>query len=156
MNEPWVIVNRLPYEEPYHTHLEVFASNGTFAGGLDIYCAVEEVAEIGAALLKFPSAVPDEYEYRYGSPDPTARMYRHFMLRAYTVDHAGHCALQFVMDRNTEPPDDGRCVFSMRVDSAQLARLGRLFQRLAERPSTAFRWTLANAEFAEGSLRSSA
>ncbi len=148
--KPWILVNRFPYEEPYHTELQVQASNGRYTGDINFYCAVDDLQEIGQSLIEFPSKVPDEYRYEYGSDDPTKRWYSHFMLRAYTTDAVGHCALQLVMNLNRAEPDEGSCSFSIKVEeAAQICRLGRLFQRLREKPATSFRWTLASEEFVD-------
>ncbi len=146
---PRITVHRLPYEEPYHTQLEIEASNGVFAGAIDLYCAVDDIRDVGRALSAFPSRVPDEYRFTYGSDDPARRFYRLFVLRAYTTDSVGHCALQVIMDRNTEEPDEGRCCFSIGAEPAQIGRLGRLFMRLHEKPSTWFRWALVDDEFVD-------
>jgi hypothetical protein len=151
MNEaPWIAVNRFPYEEPYHTHLDIQASNGAYAGAIDFYCGVDEIREIGEALSTFPSHVPDEYRFSVGSDEAKDRWAYHFVLRAYTWDAVGHCALQFVMNLNRTEPYEGLCSFSIPAEPAQIARLGRLFVRLHERPSTSFRWTLDDEEFIEG------
>ena len=109
--EPFLVVRRHPYEEPYHTQIEFLASNGVFACATDIYCSVDEIARIGRALHTFPSRIGDEYKYEYGSSE-LSNFYRHFILRAYTTDRAGHCALQLKMNLNQAAPDEGICQFS--------------------------------------------
>jgi hypothetical protein len=54
-HEPWIRVERAPYEEPYHTHISISVSNGTFSGRTDLYCGVEELMDIGRALAQFPT-----------------------------------------------------------------------------------------------------
>jgi hypothetical protein len=145
----WIAVKRFPYEEPYHTHLDIEASNGAYAGAIDFSCGVDEIREVGEALGAFPSKVPDEYRFSYGSDDPEDRQDWHFVLRAYTTDAIGHCALQFVMNLNQTEPHEGLCSFSIPAEPVQIARLGRLFLRLHERASTRFRWTPEDEEFAD-------
>jgi hypothetical protein len=142
-----VIVKRFPYEEPHLTQLEIAASNGLFSGTLDLYCGVDDLQKIGAALVAFPSRVPDEYRFEYGSEDPARRSYRHFILRAYTIGLRGQCALQFAMNLNREAPDEGSCRFSLQAEPAQLARLGGLFLRLEAHPHGMFRWTPTDDDF---------
>lgn len=115
---PRIIVKRFPYEEPYHTQVEFGAWNGFYGGSLDIYCAVDDLREIGMALAAFPSKVPDEYSFEYGSEDPAKRCYRYLKFRAYTFGGRGHCALQFSMNLNAEEPDEGSCRFSIRAEPA--------------------------------------
>jgi hypothetical protein len=138
---PMLIVRRHPYEEPYNTHLEFLASNGVFTGGTDIYCAVCDVAEIGSALGAFPANVGDEYKYEYGSPDPRANWARYFVLRASTIDRAGHCALQFTFNLNRPEPDEGACRFSIRAEAAAINRLGKLFEEFAKLRHVELRWS---------------
>ena len=61
--ESGIRVVRTPYEEPYHTQITITASNGLFTGETDLYCGVDELIEIGQALARFPTKVPDEYEF---------------------------------------------------------------------------------------------
>jgi hypothetical protein len=150
---PWIAVKRCPYEEPHHTQIEVGAWNGAFGGAVDIYCSVRTIGEIGRGLLGFPSKVPDEYEFVYGSDDPSARVYRYFRMRAYTTDSAGHCAIQFVMDLNTKAPDEGRCCFSIVAEPARINLLGDFFCRLEGDERSRFRWTAGADEFFPGQSR---
>jgi len=80
--ESGIRVVRTPYEEPYHTQITITASNGSFTGETDLYCGVDELIEIGQALARFPTKVPDEYEFIYGSANPADRFYRFFRFRA--------------------------------------------------------------------------
>jgi hypothetical protein len=140
--EPIIIVRRFPYEEPYHTHLEFVVSNGTFGGSTDIYCGVQDIQEIGEALQKFPARIGDEYCYKYGSEDPEVSFYRYFVLRAYTIDSVGHCAIQLLINLNTKEPDEGKCQFSIRAEAASVNRLGKLFEDFSKLEHLEFRWSL--------------
>jgi hypothetical protein len=145
---PCIVVQRFPYEEPYHAQLSIAASNGRYSGIIEIYCAVGQLRDIGIALTKFPAKIPDEYLFEYGSEDPKERWAYHLKLRASTVGSRGLSAIQFTMNLNREPPDEGRCCFSITpVEPAQIARLGRLFVRLEAHASGSFRWTLKDDEF---------
>jgi hypothetical protein len=70
-SRPWVLVRRFPCEEPHPTQLSISAWNGVYGGSIEIYCAVDTLQAIGAALAIFPAKVPDEYVFEYGSEDPT-------------------------------------------------------------------------------------
>ena len=121
MNRPYLLVRRYPYEEPFHTHLGFSASNGFFSGATDIYCNVDDVKEIGEQLKGFPARIGDEFRYEYGSEDPS-RSYRYFFLRAYTIDNAGHSALQLKINANASEPHDGSCTFSIEAEPAAINR----------------------------------
>jgi hypothetical protein len=146
--EASVRVVRAPYEEPYHTHITISATNGAFSGETDFYCAVDDLLEIGEALAQFPTKIPDSYEFVNGSADRSRRMYRFLRMRVATFATAGHCALHFEMDLNEDEPNEGRAAFSLAVDPWALSELGRLFKRLHGDPSGEFRWTPTHGEVA--------
>jgi hypothetical protein len=139
--QPSVHVVRTPYEEPYHAHVTISASNGAFCGETDFYCNVDDLLEIGRALSQFPAKIPDSYEFVYGSANRADRLYRLLRMRVSTLDMAGHCALHFEIDLNEDEPNEGRAAFSLAVDPWALGELGRLFQKLHGEPSGEFRWT---------------
>lgn len=131
MKPPWIKVRRFPYEEPYHTEILFWVSNGLFMGGTELYCAVDTLQKIGTALKVFPRSVPDEYNFEYGGKRREgSRSHRYFLLRAYTVNRAGASAIQVIIDLNNETPYDGYCEFSFDVEPLHLNRLGHLFSKL--------------------------
>ena len=150
--KPLIVVRRHPYEEPYHIHLEFVVSNGNFGGSTDIYCGVEEIKELGKALQKFPATVGDDYRYEYGSEKPEDRFYRYFLLRAYTTDSVGHCAVQFIINQNSGEPDEGVCRFSIKAEPASINHLGVLFEKFSELRHLEFRWSPDDGEISNGSL----
>jgi hypothetical protein len=143
---PYIIVRRHPYEEPDHTQLEFSISNGLFSGRTDIYLAAEDIAEIGKALKQFPSGVPDKYIYEHGSENPADNIYRYFLLRAYTTNNTGDCALQFAINQNAKEPNEGTCRFSIRAEPAAINRLGELLERFSKCEHTFLKWTLKDGE----------
>ena len=132
MRSPKLIVRRYPFEEPYHAHLEFEVDNGLFVGQTDFYCNTRQIADIGNGLIKFPQSIGDEYIFQNGSEDPKDNCYRFFLMRAYTIDLLGHCALQFAMNANLQEPADGTCKFSIPADPAALNRLGESFREFAK------------------------
>jgi hypothetical protein len=139
--KPLLVIRRLPYEEPYHTQLEFVVRNTLFSAQVDIYCGVPEIAEMGRALQAFPTKIGGSYTYEYGSADPAAKFYRHFKLRAYTVDNVGHCALQFTVNLNTPEPSEGSSQFSIEASPAEINRLGELLVNFAQLKHLELRWT---------------
>ena len=150
--EPLIVVKRHPYEEPHHIHLEFVVSNGGFSGNTDIYCNVEDLKEIGQALQRFPATVGDDYRYEYGSEKPEDRFYRYFLLRAYTTDSVGHCAVQFIINQNSGEPDEGVCRFSIKAEPASINHLGALFERFSELRHLEFTWSPDNIEMTNDCL----
>ena len=149
METPYIHIRRIPYEEPYHTQLEFRASNGTFAGVVDFYCNLDDLAEMATALKAFPAQSVDQYTYEYGSNEPGDRMYRYFRLRFYTTDHAGHCAVQFSVDLRNNAPEEGVCVFSFRVEPAAIHRLGQLLENFHKLQHLELRWSRAGGALFE-------
>lgn len=149
MINPRVILRRHPYEEPYHLHLEWQVTNGDFAACIDTYANADDLIAIGQGLLNFPSRVPDEFSYEYGSENPQARFYRYFLMRAYTVGNRGHCGLQFVLNLNQAEPEEGKCTFSIQTEPASLNRLGELFLRFRELGHLELRWGSEEASLNE-------
>ena len=141
MKPPWIVVRREPCEEPSHTHIFIWVSNGLFMGGTDFYCPVDDLNVIGEVLKVFPRSIPDEYHYEYGGDRRNGqRSYRYLLLRAFTKNRAGACAIQVIINLNKEAPLDGYCEFSLYVEAAQLNRLGRRFYRLHELERGEIHW----------------
>lgn len=147
--KPLVIVRRYEYEEPYHTQLEFEITNGQFSGRTDLYCGVQEIKAIGEGLARFPSCIDDEFRYVHGSENPEDRCYRFFLLRAYITDLAGHCALQFKVNNNTNEPLEGMCAFSIPADAAAINRLGVMLTKFAELKHLELHWSLGEEELFE-------
>ncbi len=136
-----LLIRRLPYEEPHHTQLEFTVSNGVLAAKIDIYCGVQEIAELGRALTNFPKLIGDEYVYEYGSEKPEEKFYRHFKLKAYTVGNVGNCAIQFTVNLNQPEPEEGICKFSLTVLPAEINRLGELLLVFSKLEHLELQWS---------------
>jgi hypothetical protein len=147
--KPLIKIRRYPYEEPYHIHLEFTVSNGSFCGGTDFYCNAEDLSKIGIALQSFPRGVGDEYRYECGSEKPEDRCYRYFLMRAYTTDLVGHCAIQFVINNNSAEPSEGACRFSIKAEAASINRLGTLFEKFSELKHLELSWSPTEEELFE-------
>lgn len=133
-----IIVRRYEYEEPQNTQLEFIISNGQFSSTVDFYCEVKDIKEIGKALISFPTRIDDEYCYSYGSKD---NYYRFFLIRAYTTDGVGHCAIQFKINLNEEEPLEGESLFSLRAEAAAINKLGKLFIEFSKLEHKEFHWS---------------
>lgn len=146
MKPPFIIISRHPYEEPYALNLVISASNGMMRGTLGYYCDAEDLGKVGQELSVFPRGQEDSYLYELGSPRPEERFAFHLALRVWTLDSAGHCALQIVMNNNQPPPADVSCTFSFRVEPAAINRLGRLLTRFGELRHAELRWSDTDGE----------
>lgn len=128
------------------TRLEFHVSNGSFAGKTDIYCGAEDIKEIGENLLNFPRKVGDEYCFEYGSEMPEDNFYRFFLMRVYTFNAQGHCALQFKINLNEEEPLEGQSTFSIQAESQAISRLGNIFLKFSELKHKEFHWAYNHDE----------
>ncbi len=142
-----IIIRRYPYEEPYHIHIEITASNGNFTASTDIYCNVEDLRVIGESLISFPQKIGDIYVYEYGSEDPTERWYRYFSLKAYTIDQSGHSALQIKINKNEKEPNEGIATFSIKSDPSEINILGKLFVEFSNLKHLELHWGIDNCLF---------
>ena len=104
---------------------------------------------MGSDLQNFPANVGDEYRYELGSEDPAQRCSEYFLLRAYTTDAAGHCALQLRMNGNSSPPNEGVCEFSIRAEAAAVNRLGALLEQFSRLRHRELHWRLDDSELFE-------
>lgn len=138
---PQIIVKRYPYEEPYHIQLDFFVSNGRFNGNTDFYCNTEDLITIGQALLNFPLKIDDEFRYDPGSENPRDKCYDCFLLRVYTLDSVGHCAIQFAININGNELNKSACRFSIAADAASINRLGVLFEKFSRLEDLEFKWS---------------
>ncbi|WP_397383879.1 hypothetical protein [Prosthecobacter sp.] len=125
-------IQRFPYEEPYHVQLNLSAENGRFSGGLDFYTGVQCLKQFAADLQNFPKHIGDEAEFKYGSPRKEDRMYRHLVIRAYTIGGVGRCAIQFTFNNHEDEPDEGCASFSILADAVAINRLGKLLEKFSE------------------------
>lgn len=146
ISDPFVILRRYPYEEPYLIHVGFFVSNGLFMGSTEIYFNVEDIAAMGDALKSFPKSVGDEYRYICGSEKPKAHESDYFMLRAYTTNAKGDCALQFAFDWNAQEPHEGSARFSIKAEAASIDRLADLLKKFSRLDHLQLRWTTTDGE----------
>jgi hypothetical protein len=134
-----IAIRRHPYEEPELTRLEWFITNGIFTGSIDIFCSPDEIRKIGEALNRFPEGSGGQYLYEYDSEDPNAN--RYFVLRAYTTNKPGQCALQFILDNYRDEPGEGKCQFSIRADADSIQGFGEMLVRFADLQHFQLVWT---------------
>lgn len=139
-------IQRFPYEEPYHVQLDIAAENGRFSGRLDFYTGVQELKKLAADLQSFPKCFGDEVKFIYGSPHKDDRVYRHLVIRAYTIDGVGHCAIQFIFNNREEEPDEGTASFSIRADAGAINRLGKLLEKFSELKHLELYWSQLEGE----------
>jgi len=141
MPQSSITLRRIPDEEPYQVRLKFAATNGNFSGFLEYYCNTDDLHKIGFNLSSFPKQIGDEFRYEIGSPKPESRWAYHFVLRAYTLNSRGNCAIEVIINNNQEKPDASSCDFSIPIEPAAINRLELLFTRFAKLEHRKFVWT---------------
>ena len=152
MTSPYIIIRRYPYEEPYATELSICVSNGYFGGEMRIFVNVEDIAKIGQELKKFPEfplKQDDEYRYEVGSQNLEEKCSYYFLLRAYTINSVGNCAIQIAMNLNGKEPYEGLCKFSIQTDPINVNRLGELLEDFSKLQHRELRWAIGEGELYE-------
>ena len=119
-------------------HVEVHASNGSFAAKVDFYTYADYIRDFGEKLKDFPRAITDEASWEEGSRDPGA--YNYFLLRAYVIDGVGHTALEFSCENRSTYPHEASAHFSIPCEASGLNRLGERLVAWADTRPDEIRW----------------
>src|SRR6185369_15402945 len=100
----YIRITRMPYEEPYHTHLVMEASNGRQRWEFEYYASVKSLIEWATRLEVFPRHKTDVYLFELGSERPEDRSAYYFRFRVFTTDSRGHCAIHLRFNNNEDLP----------------------------------------------------
>lgn len=154
MEQPFLIIRRHPYEEPYLVELEFIISNGFFSSSIDdIYCTVEDIDQMGKTLKEFPKKVPDEYRYEYEIGKPEDDYYRYFSLKISTRNSVGDSFLQFQINIDPEEPGwalyGGMCKLYFPAEAAGINHLGRMLEQFRKLEYLELRWNAVNGKLYE-------
>src|SRR5690349_2999981 len=95
---------RRPYEEPYHLHLFLTATNGRQTGKIDFYVGKNTLTDWANGLEVFPQHLNHVFLWEYGSETPEDKWAYYLRFRAFVVDAAGHCALHLRFNNNAPLP----------------------------------------------------
>ncbi len=117
-----LLLKALPYDDDA-LHVELYASNASFAAAQDFYCYPEDVRAFGERLSELPAHGQEEVVWEIGAP--SAEWAYHVKLRVYLVDALGHSALEIFVDNHFISPARGVAAFSIPSEPASLNRLGR-------------------------------
>jgi hypothetical protein len=147
--KPFIRIARIPYEEPYHVHLVLEASNGKSLGALEYYDSANVFKNWADALENFPRHSRDVFLHELGSERPEDRVAHYFRFRAFTTDRLGHCAIQLRMSNNSELPYRSVSEFCIRAEAADINRLGALCRKFAMLEHEVLCWRLTEGELYE-------
>jgi hypothetical protein len=132
---------RMPYDDGV-LRLVITATNGRFAGELEVYTNPEKLGEFSRRLNAFPSAPDDEARLELGSRDGNWAYY--LLLRAFLVDRAGHAMLEFASDNREPSPYHAEANFFMPCEVAGIRRLGHRLGAWLDDPGELLSWTTAD------------
>jgi hypothetical protein len=139
-------ITRFPYEEPQHLNLWITASNGKVNGRLEYYCNADDLNDLGNKLLGFLGKQDETIVYELGSEKPKDRFAFFFSLKIAPLDLAGHSVIHLRMNNNRPPPDTEACEFCIRVDVADVNRLGRLLVAFGKLEHRVLDWSLKDGK----------
>ena len=150
MNGPGIRITRYPYEEPYHLHLHIQASNGRVQGCLEFYCNADDLKTFGKQLVDFTGSRSRAIVYELGSEKPSDRFAFFLSLRVRPLDSSGHCAVQIHLNNNEEPPSRELMEFSIRANVADLNRLGNLLMGFGRLQHRVLEWDVHDGRLIDG------
>jgi hypothetical protein len=128
----YIRITRYPYEEPYHVHLVLEASNGKQKWELEIYDNAESLCVLAERLEIFPRHKDDVFLWELGSEHEEDRWSYYFRFRVFLTDATGHCAIQIRFNNNRPLPHREMVEFCINAEAGQINRLGKLCRRFAE------------------------
>lgn len=128
---PSITIIREPYEEPYHLHLVLEASNGRLRGRLEFYHNTDGLIQLANMLEVFPRHASDVHLFELGSERSEDSFAYYFRFRLFVTDGSGHCAIQLRMNNNRALPELELSEFCIPAVSSELIRLGKLLRRFA-------------------------
>ena len=131
LREVWI-------DEPYFWNLELRASSGYMATGLELFnCHPGVFSAFAEQLLAFGGRVEDEAVLGLGED---AKSTSELILRAYLHDRVGHAALQVFTDNKMAAPDNEAAQFTIRCEVAALNRLGAALLTWIQQPEEDLCW----------------
>lgn len=136
-----ITIIRYPYEEPYHIHLVIIATNGPLQGRLEFYTDPSEILALADIFAVFPRHAEDVYLWELGSERREDRFAFYLRIRLFTVDSAGHCAIQLRFNNNKDLPQCEISEFCITSEPSDLNRLGLLLREFAKLDQEVLHWT---------------
>jgi len=124
-------VRRLPANEGRVVRMRMEASDGAYAGVVEIWCPAERVAVLGRGLADFPGKGAEAFEFQHEEKMETQTL----TVRAIS-GRAGRTALELKLAAG-----DAQCRLLHGVEVAAINRLGYLLADLSIGANGGFRWT---------------
>lgn len=128
---PKLLVRRTSAVSANGAVLKVVVSDEAYRGAVEVWFPSDVVRGLGEALMNFPSAIHDKYNFHVGEE----QAWESVSLTA-SAPHANRCQLDVrVGDSRAE------CSITFMVEAAALNRLGVAFFRLIGSGEEGFLWT---------------
>lgn len=138
---PYLKFARRRYEEPYHLHLFLAASNGRQVSAIDFYIGRDTLTEWAEGIEVFPRHRDHVYLWECGSERPEDRCAYYVRLRVFAVDAVGHCAVHLRLNNNAAFPEREISEFCILAEAAAINRLGGLFREFSRLEHEVLLWT---------------
>jgi len=146
MNSAETKITRYPYEEPCLLNLWIEASNGITSGRLEYYINTEDLGKLGNKLLDYLGEQGQSVVYELGSEDPKKRFACFLSMKVMPLDVAGHSVIWFRFNNNRLPPWKEAAEFCIRVDVADVNRLGSLLVGFGELDHHILYWSVKDGK----------
>lgn len=146
---PGIRIKRIPYEEPYHLHLVMRASNGRQRAEITFYVNAKDLTQWADHLEVFPRHGTDVFLWEAGSERPEDSFAHYIRLRAFIHDSSGHCAIHLRFNNNQDLPDREIAEFCIRAEASQINYLGRLCRGFAELKHEVLDWKIEGGQLYE-------
>ena len=143
----FIRITRLPYEEPYHVHLTVVASNGRQLGEIEVYSNAEGLAALASKVRGFPKDKGETVSWELGSERPEDHFAFYFRLRVFQVAASGRFGIELRLCNHREPPDRALVEFSIEALPSDLDRLADLLERFSRGGLRVLEWNVDDDEF---------
>src|SRR5260221_13241169 len=114
---PQLNFTRRPYEEPYHLHLFLAASNGRQVSEIDFYIGRDTLRDWAEGLEAFPRHRDHVYLWEHGSERPEDKCAVYVRFRFFAVDAAGHCAVHLRLNNNEALPEREISQFCIKAEA---------------------------------------
>lgn len=146
MNIAGIKITRFPYEEPYHLRLYIEASNGNLKGRLEYYCVADDLEKLGKKLGAYLGNQGESVVYELGSEGPQKRFAYFLSIKVMPLDLAGHSVICLHFNNNCLPPSSEISEFCIRVDVADINRLGSLLVGFGKLDHQVLYWSVKDGK----------
>ncbi len=135
-------IERFPYEEPDHLHLEWEVSNGRSNSCFEYYCGAKSLLKFADGLEYFPKTKSDDFLFEIGSETSSKiRWAYYFKFRVYVINSKGSSAIHIRFNNNRDLPYKEILEFCIISEPAILNRLGKLFREFSKLEKNFLVWS---------------